>query len=90
MVAHSHPHSSRDGHLSFERFLERRLERFFRKTGEHKRGELYSLLSKEFEKALIFLTLRRTQGNQRQAAELLGINRNTLRKKIKELKVPLI
>jgi two-component system nitrogen regulation response regulator GlnG len=48
---------------------------------------LYSLLIKEIEKPLITLILKETHGNQIQAAQLLGMNRNTLRKKIKELKI---
>ena len=39
---------------------------------------------------MISLVLEETRGNQIQAAALLGLNRNTLRKKIKELKIPLV
>ena len=43
---------------------------------------------REIELPLIALTLMSTRGNQIKAAEVLGINRNTLRKKIRELDIP--
>jgi two-component system nitrogen regulation response regulator GlnG len=43
---------------------------------------------REIEMPLIALTLSATRGNQLRASELLGINRNTLRKKIRELDIP--
>lgn len=48
---------------------------------------LYSLVIKEFERPLIERTLMFVSGNQLRASEILGINRNTLRKKIKELDI---
>jgi two-component system nitrogen regulation response regulator GlnG len=39
---------------------------------------------------LIGVALAATHGNQIKAAELLGVNRNTLRKKIRELDIPVI
>ena len=51
--------------------------------------KLYSKLIVEFEKPLIKKTLDFCNGNQIKTAEMLGINRNTLRKKIKELKIHL-
>lgn len=48
---------------------------------------LYSRILREVELPLIALTLSATRGNQIKAAELLGINRNTLRKKITELDI---
>ncbi|WP_417429409.1 nitrogen regulation protein NR(I) [Kiloniella sp.] len=51
---------------------------------------LYDRILKEIEKPLIELTLASTNGNQIQASKLLGLNRNTLRKKIKELEVSVI
>lgn len=48
-------------------------------------GDIYSMVLQRVEKPLISLVLRKTEGNQVRAAHLLGINRNTLRKKIKEL-----
>jgi two-component system nitrogen regulation response regulator GlnG len=49
------------------------------------RGDIYSMVLQRVEKPLITLVLKKTDGNQVRAANLLGINRNTLRKKIKEL-----
>ncbi len=51
---------------------------------------LYDRILKEIEKPLITLTLQATRGNQVKAAQVLGLNRNTLRKKIKELEIPVI
>jgi two-component system nitrogen regulation response regulator GlnG len=48
-------------------------------------GDIYSMVIQRVEKPLISLVLKKTEGNQVRAAHLLGINRNTLRKKIKEL-----
>ena len=49
---------------------------------------LYDRILREVELPLIALTLSATRGNQLRAADLLGINRNTLRKKIRELDIP--
>ncbi|NVJ99109.1 MAG: nitrogen regulation protein NR(I) [Alphaproteobacteria bacterium] len=50
---------------------------------------LYQRILREIERPLIQKVLAVTQGNQVKAAELLGLNRNTLRKKIKELGISL-
>ena len=51
---------------------------------------LYGRMLHEFERPLITLTLEATGGNQIKAAALLGVNRNTLRKKIRELDIEVV
>jgi len=51
---------------------------------------LYDRVLREIERPLIAATLGATRGNQIKAAHLLGLNRNTLRKKIRELDIPVI
>ncbi len=50
-----------------------------------KKGVLYKSVVEAIEKPLIEHTLERTEGNQLNAAKILGINRNTMRAKIKRL-----
>jgi len=50
-----------------------------------KKGVLYKSVVEAIEKPLIEQTLERTEGNQLKAARILGINRNTMRTKIKKL-----
>jgi two-component system nitrogen regulation response regulator GlnG len=51
---------------------------------------LYDRVLREVERPLIVATLGATRGNQIKAAHLLGLNRNTLRKKIRELDIPVV
>ena len=51
---------------------------------------LYDRVLREVERPLIELSLEATRGNQVRAADLLGINRNTLRKKIRELGIDVL
>jgi len=50
-------------------------------------GQLYDAALAAFERPLFVLALRETGGNQLRAAQLLGINRNTLRKRLHELAI---
>jgi len=51
---------------------------------------LYDRVLREIERPLITLSLSATRGNQIKAAHLLGLNRNTLRKKIRELDIQVV
>ncbi|HKK35816.1 MAG TPA: nitrogen regulation protein NR(I) [Paracoccaceae bacterium] len=69
--------------------VEAHLRNYFQLHGEAlPPSGLYDRILKEVELPLIALTLSATRGNQLRAADLLGINRNTLRKKIRELDIP--
>ncbi len=61
------------------------LAQHFRRPEACDDTDLYSRLLREFEHPLLVATLRATNGNQIKAAAILGMNRNTLRKKIREL-----
>jgi two-component system nitrogen regulation response regulator GlnG len=68
--------------------VEAHLRRYFDLHGDSLPPEgLYDRIVKEVELPLIALSLAATRGNQVRTAELLGINRNTLRKKIKDLDI---
>ena len=51
---------------------------------------LYDRILQEIERPLISICLAATRGNQIRAAQLLGLNRNTLRKKIRDLGLEVI
>jgi two-component system nitrogen regulation response regulator GlnG len=51
---------------------------------------LYDRVLRDVERPLITLCLTATRGNQIKAAEILGLNRNTLRKKIRDLDIPVL
>ncbi len=68
--------------------VEIHLERYFARHGDSLPPPgLYDRVLREIELPLIALTLSATRGNQLKAADLLGINRNTLRKKIRDLDI---
>ncbi|MDX1710133.1 MAG: nitrogen regulation protein NR(I) [Rhodovibrionaceae bacterium] len=71
--------------------VERHLRDYFRAHKERLPASgLYDRVLREVEKPLIELSLAATRGNQLRAAKLLGLNRNTLRKKIRDLDIQII
>lgn len=59
------------------------LEAYFATLNGHKPGQLYDLVLREVEEPLFKAVLDYAAGNQSRAAEILGIARGTLRKKLK-------
>ncbi len=70
---------------SIGKFVESKLKGFMRNIKRFEAFNLYDMVIPEVEKSLIMMVLNETRGNQIKAASLLGINRNTLRSKIKKL-----
>jgi DNA-binding protein Fis len=68
---------------SLEAIVEIKISRFLDQIGSYYPEDLHSLIMKKVEKPLLGQILRRTGGNQVHASKILGINRNTLRKKMK-------
>jgi len=73
---------------SLEDFIERKMGDFVKGMRNGSGRNLHPMLISAIERPLITRALQETKGNQIQAAELLGLNRNTLRKKIHELHIP--
>jgi Fis family transcriptional regulator len=63
------------------------LNGYFNRLNGHKPGDLYQLVLGEVERPLFEAVLDYTNGNQSEAAEILGINRGTLRKKLRNYKL---
>lgn len=71
--------------LSLEEVVSHKLEQFFAKLGDVEVSELHRMVIRQVERPLCLLALAAAKGNQLKAARLLGLHRNTLRKKIREL-----
>ena len=69
---------------SLEEIIERKMAECVRGLRGHASANLHSLMVGLVEKPLLRAVMRETRSNQVRAAQLLGINRNTLRKKLKE------
>ena len=73
--------------VTLEDYVESKFIEFVRAMKASSARSLYSTIIHAVERPMIELALRETEGNQIQAAQLLGLNRNTLRKKISEFRI---
>ncbi len=72
------------GALTLKESVERCLENYFKHLDGYEPSEVYKMVLEEVESPLLAFIMKYADGNQCKAAELLGINRGTLRKKLKQ------
>lgn len=60
------------------------LDKYFKDLGEQKPTNVYDMVVFTVERPILEAVMARAEGNQSHAAEMLGINRNTLRKKLQD------
>lgn len=75
--------------VSLEKLVKSKLEVLFaqQKEAQVELNGLYNVVIEQVEKPLLELALRAYNGNQVKTAQMLGINRNTLKKKIDNYKI---
>lgn len=78
---------ARRGGETLEQAVLRNLEQYFADLGGAKPHALHEMVMHAVERPLLKFALERSGGNQSAAAELLGINRNTLRKKLTDYRI---
>jgi Fis family transcriptional regulator len=71
--------------LPLRSHTERALNDYFASLNGHRPARLYDMVLREVEEPLFRAVLDYASGNQSRAAVILGINRGTLRKKLREL-----
>jgi two-component system nitrogen regulation response regulator GlnG len=81
------PRELTEDQIGLSELVEKKLASFVKKSKNGGETRLYNLVMPMFEKPLLTLALKESEWNQIQAAQLLGIHRNTLRKKMKELQI---
>jgi len=62
--------------------IETLLDNYFKDLDGEKPNDVYNMVLHSVEKPLLIYIMNYTQGNQTKAAKILGLNRNTLRKKL--------
>ena len=76
-----------NGSTELCRSVERSLDEYFRKLDGEEPSGVYDMVIGHVERALLASVMTRANGNQTQAADMLGVNRNTLRAKLTKHKL---
>jgi Fis family transcriptional regulator len=72
-----------NGHNAIAEAVEKSLNEYFHHLDGEAPDDIYRMVIDNVEKALLTSVMQRADGNQTQAADMLGINRTTLRNKLK-------
>ena len=72
-----------NGHSAIAEAVDKSLNEYFRHLDGETPDDIYRMVIDNVEKALLANVMERAEGNQTQAADMLGINRTTLRTKLK-------
>jgi Fis family transcriptional regulator, factor for inversion stimulation protein len=80
----SHNNDKNNGQNEISLCVTQALDRYFTDLDGEKPVGIYDMVIREVEKPMLQSVLRQTRGNQTQAAEILGMTRNTLRRKLTE------
>lgn len=75
---------SENDNVSLNGTIKTMLEDYFNDLDGHPPADLYQMVLQEIEQPLLETVLHYTRGNQSKAAVVLGLNRGTLRKKLKQ------
>jgi Fis family transcriptional regulator len=76
-----------NGSNDIGRSVERSLDEYFRRLDGELPTGIYDMVIGHVERALLVSIMDRANGNQTQAADMLGMNRNTLRTKLTRYKI---
>lgn len=71
-------------HHSLANTITQSMEQYFKDLNGQEPVKLHNLFISQVEKPFLSVVMQQVDGNQSRAAEILGINRNTLRKKLKQ------
>ncbi len=68
--------------ISIDECIRTNLETYFKELGQNPANNIWGMVMGSVEKAMLETVMQQAEGNQSKASEMLGITRNTLRKKL--------